>query len=78
VLLLSINAGAFAELKDHALPLDPLDVAGTADAMDTALRMTAVDRSSRAAALRQAAEARTPAGWAASQLRELDRGGPRD
>jgi trehalose 6-phosphate synthase len=73
VLVLSTNAGAFAELKDHALPVDPLDVAGTADALDAALRMGAEDRTIRARALRRAAEARTPARWAASQLRQLGR-----
>jgi len=78
VLLLSTNAGAFAELKGHALPVDPLDVAGTADAIDAALRMSAEDRTIRAAALRKAAESRTPARWAASQLRVLGRVAPRD
>lgn len=73
VLLLSRNAGAFAELGSHALPVDPVDVSGTADAIDAALRMTAAERSARAAELRRTAGARTPAGWAAAQLRELDR-----
>jgi trehalose 6-phosphate synthase len=72
VLLLSRNAGAFAELGPHALPLDPLDVAGTADAIDAALRMRPEEREARAGALRRAAGARTPARWAADQLRELD------
>ena len=78
VLLLSRNAGAFAELQEHALPVDPLDVAGTADALDAALRMGSEDRATRAEGLRQAAEARTPAEWAASQLRRLGRIPPRD
>ncbi|HEV8681857.1 MAG TPA: trehalose-6-phosphate synthase [Actinomycetota bacterium] len=76
VLLLSTNAGAFAELGEHALRVDPLDVAGTADALDAALRMTPAERKMRAAALKRAAEARTPARWAISQLRELDRIAP--
>ena len=78
VLVLSRNAGAFAELGDHALLVDPLDMAGTADALDAALRMDAEDRTARAVALRKAAEARTPAQWAASQLRQLGRLAPRD
>lgn len=73
VLLLSRNAGAFAELRGHAIPVDPLDVAGTADALHTAMRMSPEDRTIRAEALRHAAEARTPAQWAASQLRRLGR-----
>lgn len=73
VLLLSRNAGAFAELGSYALPVDPFDVAGTADLIDAALRMRPGEREERAAALRKAAGARTPARWAADQLRELDR-----
>ncbi|HEV8571634.1 MAG TPA: trehalose-6-phosphate synthase [Actinomycetota bacterium] len=76
VLLLSPNAGAFAELGDHALPVDPLDVAGTADVLDAALRMSPEERKRRAAALRRAAGARTPARWASSQLRRLGRLAP--
>jgi trehalose 6-phosphate synthase len=78
VLLLSPNAGAFAELGEHALPVDPLDVAGTADALDAALRMSPEERKTRAAALQRTAGARTPARWASSQLRELDRIAPQD
>jgi trehalose 6-phosphate synthase len=78
VLLLSPNAGAFAELGEHALPVDPLDVAGTADALHAALGMSSEERTKRAAALRRAAGARTPARWASSQLRELDRIAPLD
>jgi trehalose 6-phosphate synthase len=76
VLLLSRNAGAFAELGSYALPVDPLDVAGTADLIDAALRMRPDEREGRAAGLRKAAGARTPARWAADQLRELDRVAP--
>ena len=78
VLLLSRNAGAFAELEDFALPVDPLDVAGTAEALNAALRMGAEDRARRAEGLRRVAESRTPARWAASQLRRLGRVSPRD
>jgi trehalose 6-phosphate synthase len=76
VLLLSKNAGAFAELGSHALPVDPLDVAGTADLIHAALRMDPDERKARAGELRRAAGARTPARWAADQLRELDRVAP--
>jgi trehalose 6-phosphate synthase len=77
VLVLSTNAGAHAELRDHALPVDPLDVAGTADALDAALRMSPEDRERRSTGLRRAAEGGSPARWAASQLRALDRIAPR-
>jgi trehalose 6-phosphate synthase len=78
VLLLSRNAGAFAELEKYALPVDPLDVAGTAEALHAALGMRAEDRALGAEALRRAAQARTPARWAASQLRRLGRVSARD
>jgi trehalose 6-phosphate synthase len=77
VLLLSRNAGAFAELEDFVLPVDPLDVAGTAEALHEALEMSADDRALRAEGLRRAAEAGTPARWATSQLRRLARVSPR-
>lgn len=44
VLILSRTAGAYAELGRHALGVDPVDIAGTADAIDAALRMTGEER----------------------------------
>lgn len=74
VLVLSRNAGAFDELGRHALPVDPLDVTGTADALDAALRMSAEERTRRVRGLRRAIRARSPANWVERQLRELQRG----
>ncbi len=73
VLILSRNAGAFAELGRHAVPVDPIDVAGTADAMAEALEMSPEERGARAQALRRAAAAMTPTRWAELQLRDLSR-----
>ena len=39
VLVLSETAGAFDQMADGALPVAPADVAGTADALATALAM---------------------------------------
>lgn len=72
VLILSRNAGAIAELERWALPVDPLDIAGTADALHNALGMEAQDRRRRARGLRRAAEARTPAQWIQEQLDDLE------
>jgi trehalose 6-phosphate synthase len=72
-LILSRTAGASAELGRAAISVDPVDVAGTADAIAAALEMPEEDRAGRAAALRRAAGARTPAQWAARQLRDLGR-----
>ncbi|HWC32649.1 MAG TPA: trehalose-6-phosphate synthase, partial [Actinomycetota bacterium] len=71
VLLLSRNAGAFAELGGDALPVDPLDVAGTADAIHDALSLDHGARATRARALRDAATAMTPAEWVGRQLEDL-------
>jgi trehalose 6-phosphate synthase len=68
VLLLSPEAGAWAELGDHALRVNPFDVAGTADALDRALSMSAGTRSTHAAEIRARSAARTPADWLAEQL----------
>lgn len=74
VLVLSRNAGAIDELGRYALPVDPLDVTGTADALDAALRMPAEERARRVRGLRRAIRARSPANWVEQQLRELGRG----
>lgn len=71
VLVLSRNAGAIAELERYALPIDPLDIAATADAMRAALEMPVEERRKRSRGLRRAAGARTPADWIEEQLRDL-------
>jgi trehalose 6-phosphate synthase len=71
VLVLSRNAGAFDELGRHVLGVDPLDVTGTADALDAALRMPEKERASRARGLSRAIQARSPASWVERQLLDL-------
>jgi trehalose 6-phosphate synthase len=73
VLILSRTAGASAELGKEAISVDPVDIAGTADAICAALDMPPEERARRAAVLRRTAGARTPAQWAARQLRGLER-----
>jgi trehalose 6-phosphate synthase len=72
-LILSRTAGAWAELGRASVSVDPVDVAGTAEAIAWALEMPEEERAVQAAALRRAAGARTPAQWAARQLRDLER-----
>ncbi len=72
-LILSRTAGAHAELGRAAIGVDPVDVAGTAEAIAEALEMSAEERTARAAVLRRAAAARTPLQWAGRQLRDLER-----
>jgi trehalose 6-phosphate synthase len=72
VLVLSRNAGAFAELGRHALGVNPFDVQATAEALDRALSMPPAERRRRARGLRRAIEARTPADWGRAQLDALE------
>jgi trehalose 6-phosphate synthase len=69
VLALSREAGAWEELHEHALAVNPFDVSGTAEVMRAALELPADDRRTRAAGLRATALARTPADWFADQIR---------
>ena len=63
VLVLSRNAGAWDELSEHALGINPFNVSGTAAALGEALDMGAGERAKRAKALREVIEARTPLDW---------------
>lgn len=71
VVLLSKNAGAYAELGRGVVPLDPLDVAGTADAIEHALSMPEEERRRRMRVLRRAAARTTPFDWVEQQLAAL-------
>ena len=73
VLLLSPEAGAWAELGDLAIGVNPFDVATTADRLDEALRMPSAERAGLAAQLKARAEERTPADWLTEQLAAVGR-----
>lgn len=68
VLALSRESGVWAELGDHAVGLNPFDVAGTADALHRALSMGADERRASAGAARAAATTRTSADWFGDQV----------
>ena len=72
VLALSSESGAWAELGGAALEVQPFDVAGTAEVLHRALSMSAEERRSHAAAVRERATARTPDDWYDDQLRAAD------
>jgi len=72
-LILSRRAGAWERLRRDAIGVDPLDVAGTARAIDRALSMPGDERRRRARGLARAATATTPADWLTAQLRDLRR-----
>jgi trehalose 6-phosphate synthase len=67
-LVLSYEAGAWDNLGPHAIGVNPFDVSATADALDTALRMPAEERSETAARLREAARVRSPGDWLRDQI----------
>jgi trehalose 6-phosphate synthase len=68
VLILSREAGAWEELSEAALGVNPFDVSGTADAIHQALVMDEPERRSRASRLRALVLSRTAADWLAEQL----------
>jgi trehalose 6-phosphate synthase len=63
VVVLSREAGAWAELGEYAVGVNPFDVTETAEALAGALNGPSDDRARRAAGLRQAAESGTPLRW---------------
>ena len=68
LLALSREAGAWAELSEAALEVNPFDVAGTADVLATALTMSSAERAERSAAIREVAGRRSPRDWLDDQL----------
>jgi trehalose 6-phosphate synthase len=70
-LVLSREAGAAELLDDHALLVNPYDIAQTADALDQALVMPAAERQRRSAAVAAAAQDHAPHRWLADQLTAL-------
>lgn len=71
VLVLSREAGAYEELGEDAIVVNPYDVTGTATALHTALTMPEEERAERTKRLAAAATALPPAQWFLDQLRAL-------
>lgn len=70
-LVLSREAGAYAELGEDAVVVNPYDVVGTAGALHRALSMPEHERAERTKRLAAAATALPPAQWFLDQLEEL-------
>ncbi len=68
VLALSREAGAFDELRDGALEVNPFEVSGTAEVLARALDMDPGERATRADLLVRTVLARRPSDWLADQL----------
>ncbi|RPE33213.1 alpha,alpha-trehalose-phosphate synthase (UDP-forming) [Kitasatospora cineracea] len=70
-LVLSREAGAYAELADDAITVNPYDVIATADALAEALAMPPAERADRTKRLAAAATALPPQQWFLDQLHAL-------
>ncbi|MEV5549479.1 trehalose-6-phosphate synthase [Streptomyces sp. NPDC052309] len=71
VLVLSREAGAYEELGEDAVVVNPYDVAGTATALHEALSVGAAERAERSKRLAAAATALPPERWFLDQLEAL-------
>jgi trehalose 6-phosphate synthase len=63
VLVLSRQAGSWAELASAAIGVNPFDISDTAAALATGLQMSQSERAKRASALRTRAGSRSPLDW---------------
>ena len=73
VVVLSVNAGAFEELGDWVVPVDPFDISATADALETALALGDDERRARQEAIRAHVREHDLEHWIGAQLADLDR-----
>ena len=76
VLVLSRGAGAFAELEDWVVGVDPLDVEGQADALERALDLPSPERRAWVDAIRAHVRTHDVGAWAGRELSELERRAP--
>ena len=76
VLVLSHGAGAFAELADWVVGVDPLDVEGQADALELALDLPPAERRAWVEAIRAHVRTHDVDAWAGRELAELERRAP--
>ena len=72
VLILSENTGAYEELGEWALTVNPFDVVEQAEAIHEALDLSASERRSRADAIRAHVREHDVESWLAAQLADLD------
>ena len=71
--VLSVNTGAFEELGEWVIPVEPLEVSATADALEDALALDEGERRERQQAIRAHVGAHDLARWIGAQLADLDR-----
>jgi len=73
VVVLSENTGAYEELQDWVVRVNPFDVAGQAEALSRALSMSRTKRHERLEAIRAYVREHDVAAWIEGQLADLDR-----
>jgi trehalose 6-phosphate synthase len=71
VSILSENTGAHEELGEFALTVNPIDVQELADAIYSALTMSAEGRARRAAGLKEIVTSRDPGDWIDEQISDI-------
>ena len=71
--VLSVNAGSYEELRDWVVPVDPLDVEATVDALEDALALGEKERQARQEAIRAQVRSHDLGRWIEAQLSDLDR-----
>jgi trehalose 6-phosphate synthase len=71
VLVLSENAGAYEELGEHALTVNPFDIDEQADKIYEALNMPDDERARRAEALKQTVMKNDIEEWVEAQLKDI-------
>jgi trehalose 6-phosphate synthase len=76
VLVLSKRAGAYAELGEAALAIDPEDVEQTAEALYQALRMDPKERRERSSRLRKVIREHDLMAWFAELLDDINVNAP--
>jgi trehalose 6-phosphate synthase len=73
VVVLSVNTGAYEEIGEWTIPVDPFDVEQTAGALEEALALPVDERRSRTEALRAHVRRHDLRAWIDAQLVDLDR-----
>jgi trehalose 6-phosphate synthase len=71
VLILSENAGAYEELGEHAIGVNPFNIEQQAEAIHAALTMSVGERERRAALLRDAVEGASIGLWVETQFADI-------
>ena len=73
IIILSVSAGAYQEMRGTVVPVNPLDIAETADAIRRALETGERKRKAMAKSAREVVQANTSFKWFLQQMRTLRR-----